>query len=124
MVGQMFSLSDLVFRPELYDQGLARSTAPAFTGSAITKNEDSYTLTQELPGISERDIEITAEGQSLKIFAETESESYTRSYRKSFTLPEDVDPRKISAEYRDGMLVVALPMREELQPKKIKVNIN
>ena len=64
-----------------------------------------------------------------KFDAEVKRESYHRveraygSFSRSFTLPNVVDTEKIKAEYKDGVLQVTLPQREEAKPKQISITV-
>ena len=101
----------------------------------IVENEDSYTLTAEVPGINEKDIDLEIkDGQmTLKGHAEEsqeeEGEHYRmrefshRSFERSFTIGEGVDQDHISAKLDNGVLKVVLPKKEEAKPKTVKVEI-
>ncbi|MCL4165414.1 UNVERIFIED_CONTAM: hypothetical protein GTU68_058213 [Idotea baltica] len=82
------------------------------------------------PGLSKKDFKVELDKDVLTISAEVEKksegieENYTRkefskySFKRSFTLPEQkVDGEKIIANYKDGVLYVSLPKREEAKPK-------
>ena len=45
------------------------------------------------------------------------------SFSRSFSLPQTVDAGKVAAEYKDGVLTVRLPLREEAKPRQIKVDV-
>lgn len=91
---------------------------------AIKRHADHYELVQDLPGIEEKDIYITAEDYVLTIAAKTETEYYKRSYKKSYTIPQEIDQEKIYAKYANGVLVLTLPIKESELPKQIKINVN
>jgi HSP20 family protein len=61
---------------------------------------------------------------------ETKEENYHRiersygSFSRSFILPRTVSAEKISADYKDGVLNITMPKREESKPKQIRVNVN
>ena len=88
----------------------------------------------ELPEMKREDISVTFENNVLTIegerqFAEAgESEKYHRvergygKFRRSFTVPTTVDATRVQAAYRDGVLIVTLPRREESRPRQIEVN--
>ena len=80
-------------------------------------------------------IEVTVENSPLvlkgtkKFEAEVKEENYRRiertygTFHRSFTLPNTVDASKVSAEYKNGVLTVKLPFREEAKPRTINVEI-
>jgi HSP20 family protein len=89
----------------------------------------------ELPAMTREDIDVTVENQTLTIRGEKKfnneikDEEYHRvertygSFSRSFSLPSTVDVTKVGAEYKDGVLTVTLPLREEAKPKQIKVEV-
>ena len=100
----------------------------------IKEEKECFTITADLPGISPKDIEIHAENGMLTISGERESEkkeekqgykrierSYGNFFRR-FTLPDTADTDKISAKGEHGVLVVTIPKRAEIQPRKINVD--
>ena len=92
-------------------------------------------LKAELPEMKREDISVTFENGVLtlkgerKFEQETTKENYHRverrhgTFSRSFTLPNTVDASRISAAYKDGILTIRLPQREEAKPKQIDVNI-
>ena len=101
----------------------------------IVENEDSYTLTAEVPGIKEKDIDLEIKDglMTLKGHAEESQEKEEnlyrmrefnrRSFERSFRIGEGVDPDKISARLENGILTVVLLKKEEAKPKTVKVEI-
>jgi HSP20 family protein len=102
----------------------------------IHETEDGYIVKADLPGMKKEDIQIDLKNSTLtlkgeKKFEETVSkDNYVRTERaygtfvRSFTLPHNVDAEKIRASYKDGVLELALPKKEEAKPKQIKVEVN
>lgn len=92
-------------------------------------------LKAELPGLKREDVELRVENNTLTIRGERRQEKevtkehYHRieraygSFSRSFTLPNAIDTDKVRAEYRDGVLTVTMPMREESKPRQIQVEI-
>jgi HSP20 family protein len=92
-------------------------------------------LKAEVPGLKREDIELTVENNTLTIRGERRKDTaisddrYHRIERtygpfsRSFTLPATVDGGRVRAEYRDGVLTVTLPTREEARPRQIQVNV-
>ena len=100
----------------------------------IRETDDAYEFTAELPGLSKDDVKITIEDKVLTLSGERSWDdeenrnSYHRveraygSFSRSFTLPAPVDPEKVSAKFKNGVLVVAVPKAEEVKPRQIKIN--
>ena len=92
-------------------------------------------LKAELPAMTRDDIDITVENSTLTLRGEKKfeqdikDEQYHRvertygSFSRSFALPTTVDVNKVSAEYKNGVLTIKLPFREEAKPKQIKVDV-
>jgi HSP20 family protein len=89
----------------------------------------------ELPDMAREDIEVTVENDTLSLrgtrklpegVKEEQIRRIERSYgvfNRSFTLPNTVDATKVSAEYKNGVLTVKLPYREEAKPRTINVEV-
>lgn len=100
----------------------------------IAEEKDRILITAELPGFKENEIEIQTENGMLtlrgerKFEKETDGKSYHRVERsygqfvRSFSLPNNVDREKIQATFRDGLLQVELPKREDAKPRTIKIS--
>jgi HSP20 family protein len=92
-------------------------------------------LKAELPEMTREDIDITVENFVLtikgekKLSSEVKEEQFHHverrygAFSRSFSLPRTVDGSKVSAEYRNGVLTVRLPLREEAKPRQIKVEV-
>jgi HSP20 family protein len=101
----------------------------------IYETDNEVILKAELPGVDQKGIDIQVENNTLTLHGErklerdTKQENYHRieraygSFYRSFTLPGTVDQEKIGADYKDGVLTVVLPKREETKPKQIKVSV-
>lgn len=98
----------------------------------VYQNNDNVVAVLELAGMQKDDIEISLHDGTLTISGERKSSSsngekaerterYVGTFRRSITLPVRVDPNKVSATYRDGILTVTLPKSEEAKPKRIDV---
>ena len=93
------------------------------------EREDAWVLRSELPGFSEKEIELSVTGStvSLKVERKTEAKAEgqapTTAYRfeRSFELPAKVDPEKVEADLKLGVLTVTLPKAAETRPKQITV---
>ena len=92
-------------------------------------------LKAELPDVAREDIDITVENFVLTIKGEkkfapdVKQEQFHHverrygTFSRSFSLPQTVDAGKVSAEYKNGVLSVKLPLREEAKPRQIKVDV-
>lgn len=90
----------------------------------------------ELPGMNKEDIEITVDANTLTLRGEKKvdtASSEERSHRieraygafsRTFSLPATVDGSKVAADYRNGVLTITLPMREEAKPRQIPVKVD
>ena len=96
----------------------------------ITEDEKAFYLEMAVPGFSKKDIKISVEKDMLKIFSERtrEENKQEQNYRvrefgqsdfcRTFNLGEHIDQDNIKAEYKDGILSVTLPRKEEVKIKK------
>ncbi len=102
----------------------------------IYEREGNIELKAELPGVDSKDVDVRVENNVLtlrgerKVDREVKRESYHRveraygSFSRSFTLPTVVDTEKIKAEYRDGVLHLTLPKKEEAKPRQISIKVS
>ncbi len=93
-------------------------------------------LRAELPDVPREDIALRVENNTLtisgqrKMDSEIREEQYHRiertygTFSRAFTLPPTVDTSAIGAEYKNGVLTVRLPLREEAKPKQIQVQVS
>ena len=122
---------DVYLRDE--DTGFRGSWTPAV--DIFETDGHDLVLRAELPGMTREDIEVTVENNTLvlkgtkKFDSEVKDENYRRiersygSFHRSFTLPNTVDAAKVSADYKNGVLTVKLPFREEAKPRTIDVEV-
>ena len=108
-------------------------TVPAVN---ISENKEDYRVTVAAPGLKKSDFKIDVEGNMLLISSEKseskeeKEERYTRkeysysSFRRSFTLPDDVRQDKIEASYEDGVLKLTLPKKEEAKKMAVSKSIS
>ncbi len=101
-----------------------------------SEDDKAYHVTAELPGMTEKDIEVTFADNMLTISGEkkeekeVKEENYHRrersfgSFRRSFTLPSEVDEGKISAAFKDGVMTIELPKAKSAQKKAKKITIS
>ncbi len=112
---------------------------PAFGASAIGPRMDlveshkEFTVSAELPGVDPKEIEINVTGNVLTIRGEKKHDveekgrdfHYTErqygAFHRTMQLPSAVDPAKVNATYKDGILTIAIAKHPEAQPKRIPV---
>ncbi len=98
----------------------------------VYEQEGSFVLVMDMPGVTDKDVELQLEDDVLNIRAgikEQELEGYEllygefrpADYERSFTLSSDIDRDKIKASVKNGVLRVELPKTEKLKPRKIEV---
>jgi HSP20 family protein len=97
--------------------------------------DQELVLKAELPDMTREEIDVTVENFVLTVKGEkklgdhvTEEqfhhiERHYGAFSRSFSLPRTVDAGKVSAEYKNGVLTVRLPLREEAKPRQIKVDV-
>jgi len=102
----------------------------------ISEDDKEYLIKAELPEVKKEDIKLTVDEDVLTITGERKYEKeekgkkYHRveraygSFMRSFTLPEDADASKVSAECKDGLLKVHLPKSEKAKPKSVEVKVS
>lgn len=106
-----------------------RTQGPDFR---LVENENELVIKAELPGVSEKDLEITLDGAALTIRGERGNEAPegyravrrergTLRFSHSYMLPARVDSGKATARLEDGVLVLTLPKAEEAKPRQIPV---
>ena len=102
----------------------------------IYETANELVVKADLPDVNEKDIDVRVENNLLTIRGERKfeksisEENYLRvertygSFSRSFSLPNTVNPEAIGAEYKNGVLTVTLPKREESKPRQVKVTVN
>ncbi|MDT8318364.1 MAG: Hsp20/alpha crystallin family protein [bacterium] len=99
----------------------------------IYETEKDLVIKAEIPGIDKKDVSINIKDNRLTLKGErkfekdVQEESYHRmecsygTFQRTFTLPTTVDQDKISANFKNGMIEVTLPKKEETKPKQIEI---
>ncbi len=118
-----------------FDTGFFDSTTTSrgvYPPVNIFENNDDLVLVAELPGVKKEDMNIEVKGNTIRLAGERkikygENVSYHRVERKSskfdrtLRLPYNVEPDKVKAEYKDGLLVISLSRAESDKPKQITI---
>jgi HSP20 family protein len=101
----------------------------------ILEREGDIEITVEMPGVDSKDVEVTIEDGVLSIKGErhfeevSEGETYHRvessfgAFERRFTVPTSVDSGKIEAKFKNGVMALVLPKREESKPRTVKVKV-
>lgn len=103
----------------------------------IRETANELVVKADLPGVSENDVDLRIEDGTLILKGERKFENESKdekggyhriersygSFARYFSLPDTVDPEKVTAEYKNGVLTVTLAKKEIAKPKQIKVAI-
>ncbi len=130
------TFTDLLENIERNFLGRVDETSGDIPAVNIKEENDKFVLELAAPGMKKDDFKINLDNYQLTISAETKNEkkekedSYTRrefvynSFSRSFTLPKTIDIDKIKADYRNGVLDIVLPKKEEEAKltKQIKIS--
>jgi HSP20 family protein len=134
----------LVVKPEPFTREIDR-VFDAFFGQTdqarrwvppmdLVEVDDHFVLKADLPGLTESDVNIEVQDGTLTISGERKAEHEQRergwyriersfgSFNRSLTLPDGVDPDRIEASFRDGVLEVHIPKPEERKPRRISIS--
>jgi len=137
-IREMMGLSDRLNR--MFEEMSGFNADNQITGSwtpavDVYESENAIEIKADLPGMTEKDIDVSVENNTLTIKGERQfeneekRENYHRverqygSFYRSFQLPNTVDVTKIHANFKNGILELALPKREETKPRKISINV-
>ena len=120
-----------------FNDGQSSMTTASFIPPVdVYEDEKKVVLKLEVPGIQEKDLDVSVENNTLtvkgerKFEEEEKEENFHRierrygSFLRAFTLPTTVETENIDAKYENGVLKIELKKKPEAQPKQIKVNIN
>lgn len=113
------------------------STLGAFAPRVdVAETEKEVQVSAELPGIEEKDVEVTLSDGALTIRGERREEKeekekdwYRReqsygSFHRTIALPSEIDPDKVEATFKKGVLKVTLPKAPAAQAKKVSVKVD
>ncbi len=113
----------------------ALTTASFIPAVDVYEDDKKVVLKLEVPGIEEKDLDVSVENNTLtvkgerKFEKEEKEENFHRierrygSFYRAFTLPSTVDTENVAAKYEAGVLKLELTKKPEAQPKQIKVNV-
>ncbi len=113
--------------------GLLKQPAAAWAPRCnVYEDAERFVVEAALPGMDAKDIDIQVEDGALTLTGERKptdkpertylvKEIGTGTFSRSFTLPANVDQGKVAASYKQGVLVIELPKREETKPRRITI---
>ena len=123
-----FDRSIATLFPGFFPEGRYRAARPVAAPRLTSREEEGgYVVEADLPGLPAEDVNISLDGNVLSISVDEaglEGEArnrWTRGFRRSFTLPADVDVDGIDAKLEHGVLVLSLPKVAAPEPRRIEV---
>jgi HSP20 family protein len=138
--GRLTTLRDEIDR--LFEEPLSEWTRTSQLLSGWTpkldvyEDKDNVYVKAELPGMKREEIDVSLHDGTLSISGERKIESERKGadlyrserffgrFQRSVSLPAPVATDKVNAQYKDGILTIALPKTEEAKPRKIEVSVN
>jgi HSP20 family protein len=111
---------------------LDRTTAPAVD---VLETDEEFLVVADLPGVKKEELELSVAGTLLSIKGDKRTESqndkrrffrketWVGSFNRTIDLPSDIDPEKVQAELKDGVLTVRVAKREEAKTRAIAVAV-
>jgi HSP20 family protein len=122
----------------LFDFNLGRLSTPTSSwvpALDVFEDKDHVVVKAEMPGMEEKDIDINLEKNTLTIRGEKKFENEVKEedyyhiersfgkFQRSLELPSTVDASAVKATYKNGILEIRLPKKEEAKPKQIKIDV-
>jgi len=113
--------------------GGSRTWSPAVN---VSEDANAYKISADLPDVSIGDVRVIVREGVLTLSGERKQEAKTDggvkyhlaershgSFQRSFSLPKEANGEKVTAEFKNGVLVVTVPKREEVKPREIEVKV-
>lgn len=132
-INRMFDDMWRGFGSPLSVRGAGPASFEGIPAVAVDENDKSVTVTVELPGLSDKDVELSLVGDRLTVRGEKRNETSDKksgyserwygAFERSVALPPDLIADKAEAKFKDGVLTVAIPKSEQLQAKAKKIAI-
>ena len=136
LFNSLFDDGDLGFFP-----AIAKNCSFGVPQVDVKETKDAYTLEMDLPGRTEKDVDVDLKDNVLTIASHTEEtkeekskdkkdaeqwlihERRTSSFCRRFSLPKDIDAEAVSANFKNGVLSVNIPRKALSAPKKIAISV-
>jgi HSP20 family protein len=123
-INRLFEVPRSVEAHGLFD----RAVSPAVD---VIETQDAFVVQVDLPGIEPKNVDVSVAGNVLTLkgnrrSAESKGEVYRKetwegSFQRTLSLPATVDPDKVTAVFKDGILEITIGKREEARPRRIAV---
>jgi HSP20 family protein len=108
-----------------------QASVDVFTPAAErARDGDKWTISMYVPGVTPNDVDINVNGQTLHVRGERKRHNHVEPllseimygrFEREFTLPAEIDVDHVDARYHDGVLELALPVKESAKPRKIEI---
>jgi len=121
------------FRDLDFNMDLQTAFTPSFD---IRETPEAYVFEADLPGIKREDVDINLTGNRITLTGKREAQARKEgdncfmmersygSFTRSFNLPDGVDPAKVTADLKDGVLTLVLSKIPEVKPKRIEIKVD
>jgi HSP20 family protein len=133
----MYDRMNRLFGEDFLDESSRNGLTPSAWRpmTDIYETKENYVFKVELPGFKKDDIKVEFSGETLTLRGERKQEEETKNenchrlersygmFERSFTIPKNVDSKKIDASLKDGILVLTIPKEEEAKTKAIPITI-
>ena len=121
-----------IFDDFLNDFGMPARTGSEWPHIEVSETEDKLKVVAELPGMEERDVEITLQEGVLTLKGHKEleqngrlySERWEGAFERNIPVSDDIDPDKVKASFKNGVLTVQLQKKPEAQRQVKRITIN
>ena len=125
-------LDDLFSSTAPWVGGIRSLPAGTFPAVNVASTDDGVTVYLFAPGINPKTLEISLQQNVLSVNGQREApveegatyyrrERFDGSFRRVITLPEDVDPDKVDASYRDGLVQIRVQRHQSAKPRQIQI---
>lgn len=117
------------------DRQVCKQTKGWSPSVSVTESETTYSVIVELPGVDPADVSVEMEEGRLEISGDKtigelgegtsslKQERRSGSFKRVFEFSKQVEPDQIKAEFRNGLLSIALPKSEKVLPRKIQIEV-
>jgi HSP20 family protein len=131
---EMNRLFNTFFENPAQGGGQAAATRRWIPAMDLVETEDDFVLRADLPGVNESDVNIELEDNVLTVSGQRKAEHEERkegyyrverasgAFSRSLTLPEGVDPERVTANFDKGVLEIRIPKPEQRKPRKVTIS--